>query len=86
MDDNMPFVEGSYRIGGCDWCVFIFSKLPIEEVRWKASTWESGVSGIVIHVPTGMGLNMTTVESLLSQVLGVGTWIRVRGPDSMQLR
>jgi hypothetical protein len=86
MDDDMAFVEGTYRIGRCDWCVFIFSKRPQEEPNWKASTWDSGVWGVVVQVPLGTKLNMTSIEGMLSHVLGVGTWERVRGPDSMQLR
>ena len=31
MEDDMAFVEGSYRIGGCDWQVFIISKRLIDE-------------------------------------------------------
>jgi hypothetical protein len=85
MDDDMDFVEGTYRIGGCDWCVFIFSKRLQEEPTWRASTWDSGVWGVVVQVPRKMRLNMASAESLLSQILGVRTWERVRGPDSMQL-
>ena len=86
MDEDMDFVEGTYRIDGSDWCVFIFSKRPRAVPTWNASTWDSGVWGIVVQVPLGTRLNMTSVESILSHVLGVGTWKRIRGPDSMQLR
>jgi len=86
MADDMAFVEGTYRIGGCDWCVFIFSKRSEEEPTWKAGSWDSGVWGVVVQVPLRTRLNITSVESMLSHVLGVGKWERVRGPDSMQLR
>ena len=86
MDDDMAFCEGCYRIGGGVWDVAIFSKRPIETYSWQAGTWKSGVSGIVVLVPLTMRLNMTTIEGLLSGILGVGTWERVRGPDSMELR
>jgi hypothetical protein len=88
MDDDMGFVEGSYRIGGgdCNWQVIIISKRSIESPWWKGARWDSGVSGIVVYVPLKMPLNMTTVENLLSEILGVGRWESVRGPDSMQLR
>jgi hypothetical protein len=86
MEADMEFVEGCYRIGGCDWCVFIFSKRPEDQLSWKASTWDSGVYGIVVQVPIKIRLDSTTVESLLADILGVGVWERVKGPDSMQLR
>ena len=31
MEDDMAFIEGCYRIGGCDWRVFIISKRPLDE-------------------------------------------------------
>jgi hypothetical protein len=86
MDNDMGFVEGSYRIGGCNWRVFVFSKRPVDGPAWKTCTWDSGVSGIVVHVPEMMPLNATSIECLLSDILGVGEWKRVQGPDSMQLR
>jgi hypothetical protein len=86
MEDDMAFVEGTYRIGGCDWQVFIISKRPIGEASWKSCTWESGVSGVVVRVPEGIPLNAVSAERLLSGILGVGAWARVRGPDSMLLR
>jgi hypothetical protein len=86
MDDDMGFVEGSYRIEGCEWCVYIISKRPIETPSWKGGMWESGVSGIVVHVPLEMRLNSERVENLLLDILGLGKWEQVRGPDSMQLR
>jgi hypothetical protein len=86
MEDDMAFVEGCYRIGGCDWQVFIISKRPIDEPSWKSGTWESGVSGVVVQVPGGTMLNADSAENLLSGILGVGAWSRVQGPDSMQLR
>ena len=87
MEEDMAFVEGSYRIGGGgDWQVFIMSKRPIDEPSWKSSTWKSRVSGIVVQVPERMPLNADSTERLLADILGVGAWERVRGPDSMQLR
>jgi hypothetical protein len=56
------------------------------EASWKSSTWESGMSGIVLQVPERMRLNAESAERLLAGILGVGAWQRVRGPDSMQLR
>ena len=86
MEDDMAFVEGSYRIGGCDWQVVIISKRPIDEPSWKSATWDSRAWGIVVQVPEGMIPNAESAERLLSDILGFGAWTRVRGPDSMQLR
>jgi hypothetical protein len=86
MEDDMAFSEGSYRIGGCEWCVVIISKRPIESPAWQTCTWDSGVSGIVVCVPLMMRLNTKAIENLLSDILGVRVWERVQGPDSMKLR
>jgi hypothetical protein len=86
MGDDMEFVEGSFRIGGCDWQVLIFAKRPIDELTWKTCAWDSGVSGIVVHVPKGMRLNANVIETFLTRILGVRRWERVQGPSSMQLR
>lgn len=86
MDDDMEFSEGTYRVDARDWGVVVISKQPIESCFWKASTWTTGGSGLVIHFPLSKQLNMETIERLLSDILGVGIWKRVQGPDSMQLR
>lgn len=86
MDDDMVFVEESYRIGGCEWRVVIVSKRPIVTPSWKPCTWDSGVSGIVVEISVGIRLNALVLENLLAEILGVGAWERVQGPDSMQLR
>ena len=86
MDDDNQFSEGTYRVNAGDWQVVIVSKRPIESCFSKTTTWESGVSGIVVHVPNSMRLNMDSIEKLLSDILGVGSWTWVLGPDSMKLR
>ena len=86
MDDDMQFVEGSYRIDSGDWKVFIVSKGPVGRFTSTHSTWESGASGIVFQVPAETLLNMASVESLMSQAIECEEWHRVRGPDSMTLR
>ena len=86
MDDDVEFVEGSYRLQDGDWHVFIISKRPVERVEIKSSQWASGVSGLFIRIPLSMKLNKQVVEQLMSEQLKVGAWHEVRGPDSMQLR
>lgn len=88
MDDDMPFVEGCYRLPDDPWQVFIFSGFR-EPKGLKIETdvvWKSGVRGTVVHLPPGMQLNKSVVLQILSDALGVTDWSEVRGPDSMQLR
>lgn len=86
MDDDMDFSEGTYRIDDGDWQVVIVSKRSIESPVTKFCTWDSGISGIVVHVPVSQRLNMESIENQLSEILGGVVWKRVKGPDSMQLR
>jgi hypothetical protein len=88
MEDDLGFVEGAYRLPGGDWQVVIVSAferdVPAPQV--VPQRWESGVSGLFVRIPRGERINAATVERVLSAVLGVSEWVRVCGPDSMQLR
>lgn len=86
MDTDNSFVEGSYRVGDGAWQVFIVSKRDVTDTVIKPSTWDSGVTGIVIKLPRGTCLDKALVERLLSDCLDVAQWVEVRGPDSMSLR
>lgn len=88
MQDNMSFVEGTYRLPGSDWQVFIFlgSERKVPETEILPQVWDSGVTGVAIRFPRERPLNMAAVEQVLSAAFGVTEWVRVRGPDSMQLR
>ena len=88
MDDNMKFVEGTYRLPGGPWQVLIVSAFDrdVPEPKAVSQTWESGVTGILIRFPRHLPINAKAVERVLSATLGVSEWVRVRGPDSMQLR
>jgi hypothetical protein len=44
------------------------------------------VSGVSVRIPRAEQINAATVERVLSEALGVSEWVRVRGPNSMQLR
>ena len=88
MEDNMSFVEGTYRLPERDWQVFIFgpdSRVTQPVVRTDGH-WESGVTGVHVKWPRGAPLNKDVVLRLLSEQLHVTQWEEVRGPDSMQLR
>jgi hypothetical protein len=88
MEDNMDFVEGTYRLPERDWQVFIFG--PDTEVTHPVvrtdGHWESGVTGVHVMWPWGAALNKGIALRLLSEQLGVTDWEEVRDPDSMQLR
>jgi hypothetical protein len=86
MEDDMSFVEGSYRIGNGAWQVFIFRKDPIERPEVTSGHWPSGVTGVFVRVPPSVRLNKQVVEQMMSEWLGVSGWREVRGPDSIQLR
>lgn len=88
MDDEMSFVEGTFKLPGDDWQVFIFTRKAAtqEQPIWSYERWESGARGVVVAFPSDQLLNATSVELLLSKILGVSEWVRVHGPDSMQLR
>jgi len=87
MQDDMCFIEGTYRLPGRRWQVVIVSRSPevtVPEV--SAQTRESGVSGIHVRSPNTGHLNAEVLGRLLSEAFGVSEWVRVRGPDSVQLR
>jgi hypothetical protein len=86
MDDDMPFVEGCYRLAGHDWEVFIISKWRVNSTKYHCGKWDSGVTGYSIKVPWYMSLSMETVELVLSAKLDVNAWRTVRGPDSIVIR
>jgi hypothetical protein len=86
MDDDMSFVEGTYRLPGRGWQVFIFSRYDVSEPQVKPSTWDSGVTGVFVPFPRSGRLDRAAVEGTLSAALGVREWVVVRGPDSLQLR
>ncbi len=86
MLDDMSFVEGTFRIEGGEWQVFIFSKDSIKERNVSPGHWDSGVTGFFIRVPLTMRLNTQTVEQMMTDQVEVNQWQVVRGPDSMRLR
>jgi hypothetical protein len=86
MEDDMSFVEGTYRLPGGDWQVCIFSRSDVTEPQVTTGRWESGVTGLFVRFPKSVRLNRAAVEQVLSATLGVREWVVVRGPDSMQLR
>lgn len=86
MDDEMEFVEGTYRLPGGDWQVVIVSRADVAGPEVVPQEWDGGVTGVAVRVPRSNRLDREAVERLLSVALGVSEWVRVRGPDSMSLR
>jgi hypothetical protein len=87
MTEDMPFVEGCYRLDGSEWRVFTFTHSAGERTRVKTDVvWGSGVTGLNAFLPEDSKINKSTVLAVLSDTLGVTEWIEVRGPDSITLR
>lgn len=86
MEDDMSFVEGTYRLLGREWEVFIFSQQSVSELEAIPTEWESGVAGVYVKWPQEKKLNKDALLEVLSAQFGVSQWLEVRGPDSMQLR
>jgi len=88
MDENMDFVEGTFRLPERPWQVFVFrtDSHVAQPVLRTDVQWESGVTGIHVRWPPMARLNKEIVLRLLSEQLGVTAWEEVRGPDSMTLR
>lgn len=88
LDDDMEFIEGTYRLPGQDWQVFIVSAFQrdVPDSQIEPQRWRSGVTGVLLRIPRAEKINEGTVERLLSEALHVSEWTRVQGPDSMQLR
>ena len=86
MEEDMGFVEGTFRLPGGEWQVVIVSRGSVPSPAAKATTWESGVTGLFVTFPEGLKLDKSAVEDILSRSFGVSEWDEVTGPDSMRLR
>ena len=87
MTDQMSFVEGTYRLPGREWQVFIFGPdSSVTHPQAITGKWESGITGVFVKWPPSLTLNKKSVVELMSAQHGVSEWTEVRGPDSMQLR
>jgi hypothetical protein len=87
MNDEMSFVEGTYRLPGKRWQVLIFGPdSSVDRPEIITGKWESGVTGIFVKWPPSMKLNKQAVLTILSAQFKISDWSEVRGPDSIQLR
>ncbi len=85
-EEDMEFEEGTFRLPGGEWQVFIVSKRPAVVPEVKPTRWDSGVSGVFVAFPVEARLDRSAVGLLLGEALGVSGWVEVCGPDSMDLR
>lgn len=86
MEDDMDFVEGTFRLPRGKWQVVIVSKGAVASPEVKPTTWGGSMTGLIVTFPASLKLSRAAVEDVLGRSLGVNQWEEVRGPDSMQLR
>ncbi len=86
MEDNMTWVEGTYRLPGRFWEVMIFGKADTPELSHRLEEWRSGIKGTSFKVPDTEQLNRDYVRWALTHAFGYTEWFEVAGPDSMVLR
>ena len=87
MQDDMSFVEGTYRLPAREWQVFIFGPdASVTAPEPRRGKWPSGITGVFVKWPPALTLNKASVLETLSRELGVTEWIEMSGPDSIQLR
>jgi hypothetical protein len=85
-DDMGRVVEGSYRLPGHHWQVFLFTKEAVLELTHSFGTWQSGITGVRFEVPERIVINHEFIIGAMSEVFGAASWIVVSGPDSLVLK
>ena len=86
MGEDMRAVEGSYRLPGQFWQIFLFSNEDVPELRHELGAWRSGITGVEFEVPGRIGINQDLIVRAMSDVFGVESWSIVPGPDSLVLK
>jgi len=73
MDDDMEFVEGTYRLPGSEWQVVIFSAFERDVTAPEVipQVWPSGVTGIFVRFPRTERINRVAVQRVLSAAVPV---------------
>jgi hypothetical protein len=85
-DDMGSTVEGSYRLPGHLWQIFLFSHEDVPDLTWHLGIWQSGITGIEFHVPPGMVISPDFILRAMSEALSAPAWEVVEGPDSLLLK
>ena len=67
------------RTGWKEWA-YCVSDVP--QLAHRFTTWESGITGVVMEVTKETTIDFGLVERSMSLVFGATTWERVAGPDS----
>jgi hypothetical protein len=84
--EDADVVEGSYRVPGRPWEIFLFEKRDVPEPRHHLSTWRSGITGIEFTFPKRAVLDREAVLRGMSEAFATTDWVEVRGPDSLLLK
>ena len=85
-DGDSCTIEGSFRVPGSFWNVFVFIKGEFGELRHEIGPWRSGIHGAEFSVPRSVILDREYVIGAMSEVFGTRDWAEVRGPDSLALK
>jgi hypothetical protein len=91
LGEDMRTVEGSYRVPGQFWQIFLFIKgdaqgRPVPELRHRSVAWPSEITGLEFHVPEEALLDREYMIQALAGVFGTDDWVVVRGPDSRLMK
>ena len=81
-DDDSAILEGCYRLPSQFWQVFTIYQGSVPQLAHRFTTWESGITGVVMEVTKETTIDFGLVERSMSLVFGATTWERVAGPDS----
>ena len=91
LEADNDLVEGSYRVPGAFWQIFLFRK-EVDEgqslgaLRHRFAEWPSGITGIAFDAPATDVIDREYIFRAFATVFGTDDWVEVRGPDSMLMK
>ncbi len=86
IDDENDTVEGTYRLPGQLWAVFVFMNEEVPALEHSIGTWKSGVTGLGVKVPVDTRISKEFMIKVMSDVFGSADWVVVSGPASFVMR
>ena len=86
LGEDETIVEGSYRVPGKLWQIFLFRKESVTELHHRFGEWPSGITGIEFDVPGEVVLDRDYMLRAFSTVFETEDWVEVRGPDSLLMK
>jgi hypothetical protein len=86
LGEDESLIEGSYRVPGKLWQIFLFRKESVTKLRHRFDVWESGITGIHFEVPREAVLDRDYVLRAFANIFGTDDWVEVRGPDSLLMK